>query len=248
MTMASAIALPDLPDVNDEDAMKAVNFSEQANWVVPGLVMAGQSPARQKDVEAYVSNLFQKAKVTTYVCLQSEVVPQSEDTVDMGGIQVGNEVQKLPSYAPMAKAANPDTKFVYYGMRDDEAAPSEESLTKLIDNLAGRVMKGEVVYIHCKGGSGRTGIVAASLMGYLYPSMEADEVLTRIQRSFEWRVKGVRKWVNPRSKSPATEEQKEQVKSILAKRKAANGSSNNGYEDDFDESADVCSPINCVLI
>ncbi|KAL3938105.1 MAG: hypothetical protein SGBAC_006911 [Bacillariaceae sp.] len=218
--MTGAITLPQLPDVNDEGAMKGANFSEQANWVVPGFVMAGKSPAREKDVNGYVENLVQTGKVTSYVCLQSEVVPQSEDTVDMGGIQVGNEVKELPSYAPMAKAANPTAKFVYYGMRDDEAAPSEESLTLLIEEVTDRVKnKGEVVYIHCKGGSGRTGIVAAGLLGYLYPTMGADEVLARVQRSFEWRWKGVGTQVDPKRKSPANEEQKEQVKRILANRK-----------------------------
>jgi protein-tyrosine phosphatase len=245
--MTSAITLPELPDVNDEGATKVVNFSEQANWVVPGFVMAGKSPAREKDVKGYIEKLVQKGKVTTYVCLQSEVIPQSEDTADMGGVQVGNEVKKLPSYAPMAKAVNPDAKFVYYGMRDDEAAPSEETLTLLIEDLADRVKnKGEVVYIHCKGGSGRTGIVAGCLLGYLYPSINADDVLTRIQRSFEWRVKGVRKWVNPKSKSPATEEQKEQVKRILANRK--NDKPSAYKDDDVDESEDFCSPKNCSIM
>jgi hypothetical protein len=247
--------LPTLPSLNDPVSIQDQCFySETANWIIPGKVMAGQSPAKAKNVQAYVQDLYDRAHVTTYVCLQAEVEPQLQSTEDgetdpetdtdaeqvkefgtsedLGGVQLGHEVKELPSYAPAVcqyhqqqegdKKPSHKPKFVYYGIQDDAIAPSEEGLRVLIKNLVQKVQNGEILYIHCKGGSGRTGIVAACLLGALYSSIDtttnisAEEVLQRIQTYFELRCRGVGKWVNPKRQSPATDEQKDQVREFLA--------------------------------
>ena len=222
---------PLLPALDDNVAMqKHLFYSEQANWVVPGAVLAGKSPATAEDVKAFVMDLSVKAKVTTYVCLQAEVGPQSTDTEDLGGIQTGNEVDMYPSYAQAVSQvaernqSSSKPKFVYYGMKDDEIAPSEESLCDLVENIRKKVEDGEVIYVHCKGGSGRTGIVISCLLASLYPDLGADEVLERTQQSFELRARGAGKWVNPKRQSPATEEQKTQVRKVIADAQANIGS------------------------
>lgn len=212
---SSSFALPKLPELDDDLKLQKHFYSEEANWIIPGMILAGKSPAKSKNVDAYVKDLFVNAKVTTYVCLQSEVVPQSEEAEDLGGEQIGNEVDQLPSYAEAVSNVNPVSKFVYYGMKDDEIAPSEDSLRALVENISQKVKKGETIYVHCKGGSGRTGIVAACLLGTFYPDLSADEVLERVQQYFELRARGVGKWVNPKLKSPATDEQRDQVREFL---------------------------------
>ena len=70
--------------------------------------------------------------------------------------------------------------------------------------MKSRVDAGEVLYIHCWGGRGRTGIVAACLLGLLYDGMDAEEALDRVQAYFATRAPG-----NP---SPETEPQRQQVR------------------------------------
>lgn len=211
--------LPTLTPLDDEISMQKHFFSETANWVIPGCILAGGNPVRASNggaVGKYLQNLVKKAKVTTYVCLQSEVYA-IDGAENLGGIQEGNETEEMPSYANIAQQVDTvsEPKFVYYGIKDDEIASSMEELRALIANLVKRVQDGEVLYIHCKGGSGRTGIVVACLLGSLYPQLSADEALLRTQRYFEMRAKGAGKWVNPKQKSPATDGQKEQVREFF---------------------------------
>mmetsp|Transcript_8876 Transcript_8876/g.16754 ORF Transcript_8876/g.16754 Transcript_8876/m.16754 type:complete len:241 (-) Transcript_8876:281-1003(-) len=211
--------LPTLTNLDDEISMQKHFFSETANWVIPGFVLAGGNPVRASEgnVAKYLQNLVKRAKVTTYVCLQSEVEP-IEGAENFGGIQEGNEAEEMPSYGKIAAQVDTvsDPKFVYCGIKDDELVSSMDELRSLIQNLVKRVQEdGEILYIHCKGGSGRTGIVVACLLGSLYPQISADEALLRTQKYFEMRAIGAGKWLNPRLKSPATENQMDQVREFF---------------------------------
>lgn len=85
-------------------------------------------------------------------------------------------------------------------------AESLEDLGALVLDLARRVSKGEGVYLHCWGGRGRTGLVAACLLGALYSEMEAEEALQRVQQYYDLREP------ERGGLSPETEEQKQQVR------------------------------------
>ena len=39
---------------------------------------------------------------------------------------------------------------------------------RLVEDCCERVLRGEVLYVHCWGGHGRTGVLAAALVGRLY--------------------------------------------------------------------------------
>jgi hypothetical protein len=140
--------------LDNEEELKIHFFSDNANWVVPGVIMAGKSPALASSVEEIMKSLRSDAGVTTFVCLQAEALPQTEDGTDFGGIKDGNEVKNLPSYAEVARSVEnaPEPNFVYYGIRDEAEAESLEKLGELINDLKRRVEQGEVLYIHCKGG------------------------------------------------------------------------------------------------
>ena len=146
---SKAIAPPD-----NEEELKTHFLSATANWVIPQTLIAGQSPARSSSVQEEMVFLRKEAGVTTFVCLQSEVPPQTADGVDFGGTKDENEADKLPSYAEEARRVENDTepKFVYYGIRDEEEAESLEVLDTLINDLVKRIEEGEVLYVHCKGG------------------------------------------------------------------------------------------------
>ena len=70
--------------------------------------------------------------------------------------------------------------FVRYPIEDLRPAPSMEFLSDCIDDLAERVRSGEVLYIHCFAGRGRTGLIACCLLGALYEGMDAEEALGRV--------------------------------------------------------------------
>lgn len=220
------VCLPDLISLEDQDALKASHFfSSTANWVIPGAVMAGQSPARADDVATNMQTLRVDGGITTFVCLQAEVDPQVEtsegatNSVDFGGVKEGHEVDVMPSYASVASGVKgvDSPKFVYYGIRDEEQAESVEKLHTLIKDLMKRVNGGEVLYVHCKGGTGRTGLVAASILGSMYPDLDTEEVLKRTYEYCIARWTGLGKCVPPKVKSPATDGQKEQVEAYLNK-------------------------------
>jgi len=216
---ATTTGLPELiPLENDKELVKQHYFSRSANWVVPGKVMAGESPARVS-VKDSMESVRIEGGVTTFVCLQAEVEPQTNDysCTDYGGVKDGDEADILPSYADAARSVEdvPEPKFVYYGIRDEEEATSLQELNVLVEDLLGRIKSGEVLYIHCKGGTGRTGLVAASVLGRLYPKLSDDEILERTYNYCITRWKGQGKWVPGKVKSPATDGQVQQVREYL---------------------------------
>ena len=114
--------------------------------------------------------------MSTFVCLQSELPPQDASWPDGGvGGQSNNapDTQTAP-FLPYREAAGSDASFLYFGIPDLSVAESLERLDDLVADLAGRVGRGEGLYLHCWGGRGRTGLVAACLLGALYGDMGAE--------------------------------------------------------------------------
>lgn len=72
-----------------------------------------------------------------------------------------------------------------------------------MNDLAARIQKGQVVYLHCWGGRGRAGTVGAAFLASLY-GLSAEQALERVQKAFDTRNDGGRK-------SPETNEQIEFV-------------------------------------
>jgi protein-tyrosine phosphatase len=92
----------------------------------------------------------------------------------------------------------------HFGIPDRSVAPSLEALDAAVFDLRRRVLNGDWLYLHCWGGRGRTGLVAACLLGALYKELvDAEEALDRVQTYYNLREEGL---------SPETEEQKEQVR------------------------------------
>ena len=179
--------------------------------------MAGGSPVRAAEgVDKCLESLIQNANISTFVNLQSEVNPPPS-AENLGGKSDGHEADTLPDYSDAASALNPSVNFVYFGLVDEEEVESVDKLDEVVTKLVERIHNGDVLYVHCKGGSGRTGIIVSSILGKLYPELSADEVLERTQTYFEMRARGAGKWVNPKLKSPATEGQKDQVKEYLSR-------------------------------
>ena len=94
--------------------------------------------------------------MSTFVCLQSELPPQDASWPDGGvGGQSNNapDAQTAP-FLPYREAAGSDASFLYFGIPDLSVAESLKRLDDLVADLAGRVARGEGLYLHCWGGRG----------------------------------------------------------------------------------------------
>lgn len=89
----------------------------------------------------------------------------------------------------------------------DLSVPTNEQLAQVLTQLYQSLAAGERVYLHCWGGRGRAGTVAACLLASFY-NLSADEALERVQRSFDTRRDSERR-------SPETDEQHELVRSFV---------------------------------
>ena len=210
LAAASAFAPPPLVPLADAAAVKSSHaFSDTASWVVPGAVLLGRYPGScpsrpiTHDAQAELVMSLRRAGITTFVCLQSELQPQDTCTAD----------EPAPGFRSYVADTGTDARFVHFGIPDREPAASLEALDGLVRDLAARVHSGEALYIHCYGGQGRTGLVAACLLGALYASVEAAEALARVQAYFLLRG-ALRPGKSPRS--PETDAQEAQVRAWFA--------------------------------
>ncbi|KAH8050846.1 cyclin-dependent kinase inhibitor 3 [Aureococcus anophagefferens] len=193
-------ALPPLPALDAAVLQDSHGVSAEQNWLVPGRVMLGRYPGsgRGKRVDAVVDAL-RTAGVTTFVCLQSELPPRDSGETNPPGFE--------SYHAAAVNFDGPAPSFVHFGIPDREPAGDLASLRSLVADLAARVLKnGECLFIHCWGGKGRTGLVAACLLGLLYESSAPRRRSTA--SGAETRTKTIA--------SPETDPQRDQVRAFFA--------------------------------
>jgi protein-tyrosine phosphatase len=95
----------------------------------------------------------------------------------------------------------------------DKGIASDEDVLELVEEIVQRFKKGENIFIHCRGGHGRTGVVAALLLGRLY-GLSAYESLELVQKYHDTRI-DVQEKPGVYS-SPETHEQRGQVYKLLS--------------------------------
>lgn len=117
---------------------------------------------------------------------------------------------------PKKKAPSPDVAHYSQKQLDlhflhspivDLGIPSQDKLFALIQDINACLKSGQRLYIHCWGGRGRAGTVAACMMGALY-NVSAEEAIERVQRAFDTRKDSERR-------SPETDEQHQLVKEFI---------------------------------
>jgi len=227
--------LPKLVDLAEKSEIANKHFfSPEANWLVPGRILVGRYPANDPYIvcspdEQYlkIEKIVLEGRVTTFICLQAELPPQTKDSEGMlswvnGEIPSGHtrlggvftrympdavkvfESKKRDGLFPAAKKLD----FVHMPIPDLSPAKSISLLQTYVQEVLRRVSNQEIVYLHCWGGCGRTGLVSACLLGELY-GISADEALERVDKYFKLRSKEA---LAPHSRSPETDAQIFQVK------------------------------------
>lgn len=154
--------LPPLPPTGTPRGELLGDFrgpTERSNWVVPGQLLCGDRSGL--DSAAGLKAILQ-AGITTIVCLQAR-----------------SETKAAVDYRPRALAIRENTAFVEQPIPDQDVA-DDSLIGQLVDQLLERLGSGERLYVHCKGGHGRTGTICAILLGRLY-SLSAKEAVARTQ-------------------------------------------------------------------
>lgn len=222
---ARALTLPPLRRLSDPGLEGAHSFSRTASWAIPGLVLCGHYPGScpsrpaADDVVSERLADIRAAGVGTFVCLQDEIPPQDAPWPD-GGVARTNfdraplATAPFKNYGAAAARHGPLVSFAHFGLPDLSVAESLDALDAIVGDLHRRLVRGERLYIHCWGGRGRTGLVAACLLGALYAELDAEHALLRVQSYYELREPSLKK-------SPETEEQRQQVRDWYSKRRSA---------------------------
>lgn len=114
------------------------------------------------------------------------------------------ETKDLYHYIPIVIEKVCDPIFIHYSINDCGLPTDSKSYRKLIDLLHLLVQQGKKLYIHCRGGHGRSGIVAACLLIHMgYSNDEALDCVSKAHKTREY---------IPDYPCPQTEEQVEFVK------------------------------------
>ncbi len=69
----------------------------------------------------------------------------------------------------------------------DRSIPEDKTKFRAFVELLSQKVSAHTIYVHCLGGAGRTGIVAACLLLQLDKSLSADDALNQVDKSFKSR-------------------------------------------------------------
>ena len=131
-----------------------------SNWLVPQRLLVGEKP-RRADLP-----LLAAAGIDTLVCLIGEYRTVRPYLDELGlPASAADSGSAAESGAAVERGAAPAVLF--FPVLDFEAAPPA-ALAPLVRGLAGRLAAGGRLLIHCRGGHGRTGMVAIPLLCALY--------------------------------------------------------------------------------
>eukprot|EP01121_Diplochlamys_sp_Union-15-3_P000393 TRINITY_DN10367_c0_g1_i7.p1 TRINITY_DN10367_c0_g1~~TRINITY_DN10367_c0_g1_i7.p1 ORF type:complete len:239 (+),score=34.28 TRINITY_DN10367_c0_g1_i7:96-812(+) len=172
------------------------------NWVIPGRLLMGAYPKSKTLIE----NILH-AGITTFISLVHEV-----------------ELKRLEPRGPYFtlcqtlvtenKAFNrkpTELQFIHLPIRDKDVT-SDEEVINLVCDMEERLNGGENLFIHCRGGHGRTGTVVAILLSKMF-KISGYEAMELCQEYHDHRES-----VAPRQyEVPQTTQQKNQVYRITAK-------------------------------
>jgi len=188
----------------------------ESNWVVKGKLIAGAFPGFTEDDknEESLTHILNSG-VTTFVCLQKEFDPDiSEEAWRKNyGLRpylkdVEKMIQSKERYPKLATTIEKAT-FVHEKIRDCDITDDDTTL-RLAKKLVKAIYEGEVIYLHCWGGHGRTGIIVCIMLHLMF-NLSSQECLLLCQKLHNMRLYdlGV--------SSPQTFHQRIQVIRIISK-------------------------------
>ena len=165
-------------------------FASYANWLVKGRLMVGRYPyvergrCREEAQGREQVAAILGAGITTFVSLQDELPPQPE--MPEGLHELGfRPYYRVARELAAAGGASAPPEFVKYSIVD-LTAPTFEYLDEIVEDLAGRVERGENVYVHCWAGRGRAAVVSGCVLAKLY-GLPAHDALEYVGKAYATR-------------------------------------------------------------
>ncbi len=159
-------------------------------WVRPGRLAAGEYPGAKDPSDA-------AAKIRT---LLEAGVNHFIDLTHSYELEPCNQIARLE-----AQRLGKKVSYERFPITDLSIPKDSKEMTKMLDAIDRTIEKGDVVYIHCWGGVGRTGTVIGCWL--VRHGLTGDEALARIAQLWQ----GVEKaWRIPNS--PETHKQREYVR------------------------------------
>jgi len=130
---------------------------EHCYWVIPGKLLAGEYP-RNLDIDSSIQkvNALLEAGVSAFIDLTEKK-------------------EGLLPYSELLKSATHQR----FAVRDVSVPESEEVTISILDAIDNHIDQGRIVYVHCWGGVGRTGVIVGCWLvrhGY-----EGREALARLR-------------------------------------------------------------------
>lgn len=148
--------------------------TEESNWLIkktPGFVFGSFAVGGYPDKSGFLPSLLADG-LNTFVCLNSEY-----------GKQVKNH--NYTAYADN-NSRIPKGRFILEPI-DDMKTVDDKTIDVLSTDIVTRITNGENVYLHCAGGHGRTGTVAALVLYKLYPHLTVPEIFDYLQFAHDQR-------------------------------------------------------------
>lgn len=159
--------------------------SDHANWLIPGKLACGPYPgldginfptltAAQHHLQSLLAD-----GINTFVCLQSEYSAHP---------QPHPHFPQFEDYAQTLKHANCNNiTFHHFPIADQECPPSKPVFVSQLRITCDAMMRGAVVYVHCAGGHGRTGLFVSCLLAAIFHIHDPDYIMTYVQRMHDAR-------------------------------------------------------------
>ena len=214
--------LPSLPPFSAVKLSEYAGPTDESNWVIPGMLMAGAYPAANDDALHYdILSSILSLGLSTFVCLQAEY--EHNPNIPPSMWESGYKIRPYIFDAhKMLKQASSDTTRNYGNMPSpkqldfihvpivDCSTTNDDTIFNLALEIVRRLRSGENIYCHCWGGHGRAGTVISVVLGLLY-NLSPTAAMKRCQHFHDQRRARLD------VPSPQTESQRSQVARILTK-------------------------------
>ena len=188
--------------------------SPESNWVIQGKLLVGAFPGyvNDKENERMLTKIL-NCGVSTFVSLQKEYDnnnPEEKWKNDIGLRPYFKDAEKMIKEKQLYPNLNTSVEkltLFHEPIKDCDTIDDTTTVT-LAKKLVKAIYDGEVIYLHCWGGHGRTGVIVCIMLHLMY-GLIAEEAMYLCQKLHDFRVETC--FVT----SPQTQKQRLQVSRII---------------------------------
>ncbi|KAL6059046.1 MAP kinase phosphatase 6 [Balamuthia mandrillaris] len=177
--------------------------TDWSNWAVKDSLLVGAYPKKM----ALLSSILEQG-ITRFVCLMTD-----KELERQGTLYYYRAKQMLEENPKAFAQRSDDLQYVHFPIYDRGVA-DDEVVISLVNDLRRWMHNGEKIYLHCRGGHGRTGTIVSILFGKHY-GLSPQEAMDLCQRYHDTR-EDVSSNAAANFRSPESNPQRSQVFRILS--------------------------------